>query len=118
MSMVRPGYLSLIQYVSAIILIFLISWHLILRFPPLHGVESFIDTMKPEILYEEITVYGVLLVLLLVAAVFHGVNGIRSMLLEWSSNKYWTLIVNLLAIIVFLVLIVVGIHTVLYVTPP
>lgn len=118
MSMVRPGYLSLIQYVSAIILIFLVLWHLILRFPPLQGVESFIDTMKPEILYEEITVYGVLLVLLLVAVVFHGVNGIRSMLLEWSSNKYWTLIVNLLAIIVFLVLIVVGIHTVLYVTPP
>ena len=114
----RAGISALVQYVTAFLLVFLVSWHLALRFPPVYGVEDFPATLMPEVLYKEITGSWFLLSLLLVAVVLHGINGIRTMLLEWNTSRNWTLAVNAASLLAAIVLSAVVIHTIVAVLPP
>lgn len=114
----RHGTISLLQYITAILMIFLVSWHLILRVPQLHGVETFVETMSPDIIYREISSFGILLIVLTLVVVFHGINGLRSFLLELRGGTMWGLFVNAAAAIAFILLLLVGIYTVIGVTPP
>lgn len=114
----RHGILSLLQYITALLMAFLVSWHLIVRIPQLQGVETFAETMSPEIIYREISSYGILLVALALVVVLHGINGLRGFLLELRGGATWSLFVNTAAVIAFILLLLVGIHTVIGVTPP
>lgn len=111
------GYATLIQYVTAALLVFLILWHVLLRFPPVYGAKDLVDTMTPERLYEEITSSRVLLFLLLVATLFHGINGARGVLIEWFPDKRWEILVNVGAFLAFVALMYFGLLTILYVPP-
>jgi len=108
---------ALAQYVTGILLVFLLTWHLIRRVPWLWGVETFRDTLSPEFIYEEITAYGVILLLFAYATLIHGFNGLRNVLLEWTSGRYKPLI-NLLVLVLLLVFAALATYTVIGVKPP
>ncbi|MCX8196011.1 MAG: hypothetical protein N3F67_02910 [Acidilobaceae archaeon] len=114
----KAGTSAILQYLTAFLLVFLISWHMALRFPPVYGVESFPETLSPEVLYKEISTSWLLLSLLLVATVLHGINGIRTMLLEWNASDSWRLLVNGASLLAAVVLCAIGIHTIVAVVPP
>ena len=106
-----------VQYITAIILVFLLTWHLLVRVPWLRGVETFAETLSPEKVYSEISGYGVLLLLFAYAAILHGFNGLRGVLLEWTSGRYRTLI-NLVIIILIVVFAGLATYTVVGTQPP
>ena len=109
----KAGTIALIQYVTAILMILLVSWHLAVRIPWLHGVENLPSTMSPEIIYDEVERFWPLLILLSIAVVIHGVNGLRGMFLEWAgSNERLRFAVNILSILAIIALLLVAIHTI------
>lgn len=109
----KAGTIALIQYVTAILMILLVAWHVAARIPWLSGVENLPSTMSPEIIYDEVERFWPLLLLLSIAVVIHGVNGLRGMLLEWAgSNERLRFAVNILSILAIIALLLVAIHTI------
>jgi succinate dehydrogenase / fumarate reductase membrane anchor subunit len=109
----KAGTIALIQYVTAILMILLVSWHVAVRIPWLYGVENLPSTMSPEIIYDEVKRFWPLLILLSMAVVIHGVNGLRGILLEWAgSNERLRFAVNILSILAIIALLLVAIHTI------
>jgi len=109
---------QLLQYITGIILIILVSWHLALRIPWLRGVEDFVSTMTPEIVYREISAFGIALLLLAYASLFHGINGLRIILLEIHRGRVWDKLVNIASIVAFIVMAAIATHSVVAVEPP
>ncbi len=105
-----------LQYVTAILLIFLLTWHLVIRVPWLRGVNSFAETLANEKVYHEITAYGILLVIFAWTVVLHAFNGLRTILLEWTSGKYKG-IITAIAVILILVFGSLATYTVVGVKP-
>ncbi|MCE4604487.1 MAG: hypothetical protein F7B20_05935 [Aeropyrum sp.] len=116
--MARSSYLQLMQYVTGALLVLLVSWHLATRIPWLRGMESFVETILPEVVYREIESFGLLLLLLAYTSLLHGVNGLRIILLEIHHGEIWDRLVNLSAVIVFIVFAAIATHSVLGVEPP
>ncbi len=108
---------SLLQYVTGIILVFLLTWHLASRVPWLRGVETFRETLMPDIVYGEISSYGILLLIFAYATILHGFNGLRNVLLEWTSGRYRNLI-NFVIIVLIIVFAALATYTVVGVEPP
>ncbi|GBF08973.1 putative succinate dehydrogenase subunit D [Aeropyrum pernix] len=115
---VKSSYMQLLQYVTAALLVVLVSWHLALRLPWLHGVESFVHTLMPEVVYREITSFSLLLLLLAYTALIHGVNGLRIILLEVHHGELWDKAVNAAAVLALLVFGALATYTVVGVEPP
>ncbi len=110
----KAGTIALIQYVTAILMVLLVTWHIALRIPWLQGVEDLPATMSPETIYHEVKRLWPLLVLLSLAVVIHGVNGLRGILLEWVGyNERLRFIVNVLAVLAIILLLLIAIHTVI-----
>jgi succinate dehydrogenase / fumarate reductase membrane anchor subunit len=105
------------QYITAILLIFLLTWHLVIRVPWLRGVGSFEETLKPQLYYHEVTAYGVLLVIFAYVVLLHAFNGLRNMLLEWTSGRYNGAITAII-VILFIIFASLATYTVVGVTPP
>lgn len=109
----KAGTIALIQYVTAILMILLVAWHVAVRIPWLRGVENLPSTMSPEIIYDEVGRFWPLLLLLSIAVVIHGVNGLRGILLEWAgSNERLRFAVNILSILAIIALLLVAIYTI------
>jgi succinate dehydrogenase / fumarate reductase membrane anchor subunit len=110
---VKAGTIALIQYATAILMVFLVTWHVAVRIPWLHGVEDLPSTMSPEIIYDEVRRFWPLLILLSIAVVVHGVNGLRGILLEWAgSNERLRFAINILSILAIIALLIVAVHTI------
>jgi len=107
----------LLQYITAILLIFLLTWHLVIRVPALRGVNNFAETLANEKIYHELTAYGALLLLFAYSALLHAFNGLRNILLEWTDGKYNVLITGVI-IILFFVFAGLATYTVVGVSPP
>jgi len=114
----RASLIQLLQYVTGALMVVLISIHLAARIPWLRGVESFIETLDATVVYREITGFGVLLLLLAYATLFHAVNGLRIILLELRHGEYWDRAVNIAAVTVFIVFAAIATYTVIGVSPP
>ncbi|MET1129295.1 MAG: succinate:quinone oxidoreductase [Thermoproteota archaeon] len=113
--MVRGSTVNLWQYVTAIALIFVLTFHLIERVPglsPLSG-ETYEDTLRSENVARAYDSYGIVLGILLVAALFHGFNGLRGILLEMRQGSSWSLFINALVWIVFVGFVAWGLRTIL-----
>jgi succinate dehydrogenase / fumarate reductase membrane anchor subunit len=109
----KAGTIALIQYATAILMVFLVAWHVAVRIPWLHGVEDLPSTMSPEIIYDEVRRFWPLLILLSIAVVIHGVNGLRGILLEWAgSNERLRFAINILSILAIIALLIVAVHTI------
>ncbi len=118
MAMVKKSTVQIwIQYVTAILLIFLLTWHLVVRVPWLRGVETFRDTLSPDKIFGEISGYGILLLIFAYVALLHGFNGLRTILLEWTSGRYNGLITGVI-IVLFIVFAALATYTVVGITPP
>ncbi|MCE4601653.1 MAG: hypothetical protein F7B18_00545 [Desulfurococcales archaeon] len=99
------GYsrIQLWQYITAILLIFLLAWHFASRLPFLRGVESFAETLAPDKVYEDVGgATGILALALAYTALFHGLNGLRGILLEWLGPSRKP-VINTVIIILFIV---------------
>jgi succinate dehydrogenase / fumarate reductase membrane anchor subunit len=107
----------LLQYITAILLIFLLTWHLVIRVPALRGVSTFAETLANERIYHEITAYGALLLLFAYTVLLHAFNGLRNILLEWSNGKYNAAITGTI-VILFIVFAGLATYTVVGITPP
>ena len=116
--MARASILYILQYVTGALLVVLVAWHLALRIPWLRGMESFIDTLDSTVVYQEITSYDILLLILAYAALFHGLNGLRTILLEVHHGELWDKTVNLASLIVFIVFAAIATHSVIAIQPP
>ncbi len=114
--MARASYLQVWQYITAIILIVVLGFHLIERVPGLSPLtpETYEESLTYEAVRKAYTEYGWVLAILLVAALFHGLNGVRGILLEWRQTRGWTLAVNAIVWLVFIGLSVFGLYTIYY----
>ena len=110
--MVRESTWSIIQYITAILLILFLGFHLIERIPGLSPLEA--TTYEESLEYEKVSKaydsYGWVLATLLVIGLFHGLNGLRGMLLEWKPEA--RTVINILILIVFIVFAFVGFTTI------
>jgi len=105
----RESWVMLIHYITAIILVVALTAHLLLH-SPFAGLDfesslSFINVAG------NLKNLGPLFFVLLLAAVIHGVNGLRILLLELWQNKGWNLFVNIIAIVLIVALIAIGTMT-------
>ncbi|MCE4622953.1 MAG: hypothetical protein F7B19_06550 [Desulfurococcales archaeon] len=115
--MVSASKRLLLQYVTAILLIFLLTWHLVIRVPALRGVDTFMETLSAKLVYGEISSYGVLLLIFAYVALLHGFNGLRNVLLEWTGGKY-SKPITIIIVILFIVFASLATYTVVGITPP
>ncbi len=108
----------LIQYITGALLVLLVLFHFASRIPQLRGADSFIETLSPEAVYEDVGgASGIILLLLAYAALLHGLNGLRGILLEWTSGRYEKAITAVLALL-FIVFAGLATYTVIGTQPP
>jgi len=91
----------LITYVTAMILVFVLTFHFVLQ-GPLAG-KSFESTLTFGYATGNLGEFSLIFALLLFAAVIHGFNGIRAIALEWlhPQRRAWLLNLTVLALIAF-----------------
>ena len=106
-----------LQYITAILLIALLTWHLVIRVPAFRGVSSFAQTLANEKVYKEVTTYGVLVLLFGYTVLLHAFNGLRNMILEWTRGKYNAAITAII-IILFIIFAGLATYTVVGISPP
>lgn len=111
-SLFKESWLMILMYATAAILIFMLTFHLILH-SPLTG-KTFEETLNYAYARSNLTNYKVLFGLALYAAVIHGVSGLRAIMLEWiHPQRSW--IVNFPMIILTALLLAMGTLTLILV---
>ncbi len=107
----RESIVMLIQYVTAIAAVILVTFHLLLQ-----GV---IVPFNQALLFNRVlqvyrgVIDGSLLEILLIVVVVHGFNGLRIILLEWRQSGNWTKATNIGALVATLAVIGYGTRTVI-----
>jgi succinate dehydrogenase / fumarate reductase membrane anchor subunit len=108
----KASNIQMWQYITAILLIFLLGYHLIQRLPWLFNVSTYDQTLTASIVYNQYQTAGWALLLLAYVALFHGLNGVKGMLFELYQGKTYTTIINILFWIVFIALAAIATITV------
>ena len=90
-SLMKESWNMVVTYVTATILVFVLTFHLLLH-SPLAG-KAFDATLSFGYATGNLTYYQVIFGFLLFAAVRHGFNGIRVMAIEWlhPTRRAWLL---------------------------
>ncbi len=83
--MARASSIQLLQYVTAILLVFLVSLHVAERVPWVAEV-GYEESLRSEYVSRIYSERSWLLLLLAYTALFHGLNGVRGMLYEWMPG--------------------------------
>jgi succinate dehydrogenase / fumarate reductase membrane anchor subunit len=105
------------QYITAIILIAVLTGHLIERFPPLVH-HSYEETLSPSWVHARFkSPCGAGLLLLAYVALFHGLNGLRGMLYEWLPGRRREKVWDAIFWILFIFLAIVATWTVVALPP-
>jgi succinate dehydrogenase hydrophobic anchor subunit len=109
----RESWSMILTYITAIILIFVLTFHFLLQ-GPLAG-KSFEDTLAYTNATENLISFELIFGLLLYAAILHGLNGVRVIALEWfhPEKKAWLL--NLIVVALMAFFLAVGSYTLLMV---
>ena len=107
--MKAESWVMLLHYITAIILVVVLTAHLLLH-SPFAGLD-FETSLNFDIARSNLQGFSPLFALLVIAAVIHGVNGLRILLLELSQNKGWSVFVNALAVILIIALLALGLST-------
>ena len=108
----RASSVQIFQYITAILLILFLGFHLAERIPWVNGGLEYHESLNAENVNHAYNSYGWVLATLAVIALFHGLNGARGILLEWKQGKAWTLTVNALFVILVIGLSIFAIWTV------
>ena len=100
-SLMRESWNMVVTYITAAILVFVLTFHLLLH-SPLAG-KAFDATLSFGYATGNLTYFQVIFGFLLFAAVIHGFNGIRVMAIEWlhPSRREWLLNVVVFVLIAF-----------------
>jgi succinate dehydrogenase hydrophobic anchor subunit len=90
-SLMRESWNMIVTYVTAAILVFVLTFHLLLH-SPLAG-RAFDASLSFGYATGNLTYYQAIFGFLLFAAVIHGFNGIRAMAIEWlhPTRRAWLL---------------------------
>lgn len=112
-SLLKESWVMVLMYALALIMIFVLTFHLLLV-SPLTG-RSFDQTLTYSFVVHNLTYYRIVFGLLLYAAVIHGMNGLRIILLEWAHNRSLQVAINLIIVVLIAVLLAVGTYTLIVV---
>jgi succinate dehydrogenase / fumarate reductase membrane anchor subunit len=107
----REGRIMMVQYLTGIIAVFLVSIHLLYQgvIVPYSKALSFNQVLS---LYRSIF-YSSLLEILLIVILVHGFNGLRIILLEFRQTKDWEKAVDMFTISATIVTIAYGTRTII-----
>jgi len=115
----RSWITQFLQYITAILLLGLVAAHLAERIPWLwEAVRSYEETLSPAYVWSRYQELGPVLLLLAYAALFHGLNGVRGILLEWRDTRAFRLAVNIFMATVFIIFAAIATHSILALSPP
>jgi len=103
----------LVTYVSAMVLVFVLTFHLLLE-SPLTG-KTLEDTLTFGAATQNLIYYKVVFGLLLLTAVVHGLNGLRAVAIEWLHPRRMGWLLNLIAVALMAFFLAVGSYTLLVV---
>ena len=100
-SLMKESWSMVVTYVTAAILVFVLTFHLLLH-SPLSG-KAFDATLSFGYATGNLTYYQVIFGFLLFAAVIHGFNGIRAIAIEWlhPTRRAWLLNMVVLVLMAF-----------------
>ncbi len=110
----KESWSMLVTYVSAMILVFVLTFHLLLQ-SPFTG-RAFEETLSFGYATNNLVYYKVIFGLLLFAAVIHGLNGLRVMAVEWLHPKRYGWLMNLIIVVLMAVFLAVGTYTLVVVS--
>ncbi len=113
-SLLKESWSMVVTYVSAMILVFVLTFHLLLQ-SPLTG-RVFEETLSFNYAINNLVYYKALFGLLLFAAVIHGMNGLRVMAIEWLHPKSLGWLLNLIVVVLMAVFLAVGTFTLVVVS--
>jgi succinate dehydrogenase hydrophobic anchor subunit len=99
----------LATYVTAILLVFVLTLHLLLE-SPISG-KSLEDTLTFGVATSNLVYYQVVFGLLLFAAIIHGLNGIRAIAVEWLHPTRLRLLLNIIIVALMAFFLAVGTYT-------
>jgi succinate dehydrogenase hydrophobic anchor subunit len=108
-SLLKESWNMVLMYALALIMIFVLTFHLLLV-SPLTG-RTFDETLTYSFVLHNLTYYRIVFGILLYAAVIHGMNGLMIVLLEWLLVRKYQWAVNLLIVILIAVLLALGTYT-------
>jgi succinate dehydrogenase / fumarate reductase membrane anchor subunit len=101
----------LLQYVTAVVAVVLVSLHLLMQgvLTPYGSAISFGTILS---IYRNL-LYAVFLELLLVVVLVHGFNGVRIILHEWIQSKPWTRWLDLATVVAIVASVGYGTRTII-----
>ena len=107
MDMVAKSTLMKWHYITGLILIVALGIHLAFRWP---SYDQSIQWGGVHGVYAQLTNIGYVaaIYVLLYAAAYHAMNGLRTLLLELHQGRYWNPFVDALVIVLGLLVAVVG----------
>jgi succinate dehydrogenase hydrophobic anchor subunit len=108
-SLMNESWSMILTYVSAMILVFVLTFHLLLQ-SPLAG-KTFEDTLAFNYATGNLVYFKVLFGLLLYAAILHGLNGARVIVLEWLHPRDKAWILNLIIVAMMAFFLALGTYT-------
>lgn len=107
----RESTLMQLQYVTAVLALFLVAVHLLMQGVLVPYGEA-LEFQRVLSVYRD-AVDGSLLEILLIVVLAHGFNGLRIILLEWRQGASWTKGVNWTVLAVALATMAYGTRTVI-----
>ena len=112
-SLMKESWNMLLTYVTAAVLVFVLTFHLLLQ-SPLAG-KAFEDTLSFGSATGNLVYYRVVFGLLLLTALIHGFNGLRVLAIEWLHPKNMGWLLNLVILVLMAFLLAVGTVTLIVV---
>ncbi len=108
-SLLKESWNMILMYALALIMIFVLTFHLLLV-SPLTG-RTFDQVLNYNYVLQNLTYYRIVFGLLLYAAVIHGLNGLRIVIIEWLHVKRFQWAVNIIIVILMAILLAFGTYT-------
>ncbi len=110
----KESTLQLINYIMILALLVTLALHLAMQ--AFLGVSGYADALSYNVAlsrYRDALSVS-LLTILLIAATYHGLFGLRNILLEWRPGKSWHSVVTVLTLGLATVMLVWGLRTIVF----
>ncbi len=113
-SLMSESWSMLVTYLTALVLVFALTLHLLLQ-SPLTGMP-FEDTLTFGYATGNLVYFRLVFGLLLFAAVIHGLNGVRAILVEWLHPEKRSWLLNFIIVALMGFFLALGSYTLLVVS--
>jgi len=112
-SLMKESWNMVVTYVTAALLVFVLTFHLLLH-SPLAG-KAFEDTLSFGYATGNLAYYQVVFGVLLFTAVIHGFNGLRVLAVEWLHPTRLAWLLNVVVFVLMAFFLAVGTVTLIVV---